>query len=210
MNLWLSSHLLVVGLFLCSAAPTPEECSQLVSPLSVDIGSKMLGSWNFLTGYTQSELFKDILKITESSSLNITKSSGGGVEFSEAVKMKGQCFSTEANVTTDGHTATVSKMNVTSVFHLLSSSDDCLVFYINSTIGNLDQMLSFMNVSFSGAEGTTIHSLYLMGRESTVKDSDMESFKHQASCLGFSGEPDFHHDLKKGFCTEGESVKLSF
>ncbi|XP_060945967.1 saxitoxin and tetrodotoxin-binding protein 2-like [Limanda limanda] len=209
MNLWLSSHFLVVGLLVCSAAPTPEECSQLVSPLS-DMGSKMLGSWNFLTGYTESELFKDILKITQSSRMNITKSSNDGVEFSEYNKMKGQCISSVANAKIDGDTGTVSKMNVTSVFQLLSSSDDCLVFNINSTIGNLDQMMSFMNVSFSGAEGTTIHSLYLMGRESTVKDSDMERFKHLATCLGFSGEPDFHHDLKNGFCTEGESIKLPF
>ncbi len=35
-------------------------------------------------------------------------------------------------------------------------------------------------------------------RESTVKDSDLEHFKQQASCLGFSGEPEFHYDTKKG------------
>ncbi|XP_034456458.1 uncharacterized protein LOC117770818 [Hippoglossus hippoglossus] len=210
MNLWLSSHFLVVGLFVCSAAPTPEECSQLVAPLSGDIASKMHGSWNFLVGYTQGELFNHFLKITESSRLHITNSSDGEVGFSENNKMNGQCFSSSSKATIDGDTATVSTMNVTSVFHVLSSSDDCLVFNINSTIGNLDQMLRFMNISISGAEGTTVQSLYLMGRESTVKDSDLEHFKHQASCLGFSGEPDYHHDLKKDFCTEGESVKLSF
>ncbi|CAB1421505.1 unnamed protein product [Pleuronectes platessa] len=210
MNLWLSSYFLVVGLFVCSAAPTPEECSQLVSPLSEDIGSKMLGSWNVLACYTQGELFHHILKITESSRLTITNSSDGGVEYSEHNKMKGQCFSSVAHVKIDGDTATVSMLNITSVFHVLSSSDDFLVFNVNSTIGNLDQTLNFMNISLSGVEGTTAHSVYLMGRETRVKDSDLERFKRQASCLGFSREPDFHHDQKKDFCTEAESVKLMF
>ncbi|XP_060948370.1 uncharacterized protein LOC133025662 [Limanda limanda] len=210
MNLWLSAHFLVVGLFVCSAAPTPEECSQLVSPLSVDIGSKMLGSWNVLACYTEGELFNYFLNLTESSRLNITNSSDGGVEFSEFNKIGGQCISSVAKVKIHGATATVSMMNITSVFHVLSSSDDSLIFDVNSTIGNMDQMMSFMNITVPGVEGTTAHTVYLMGRETTVKDSDLERFKQQASCLGFSREPDFHHDLKNGFCTEEESVKLKF
>lgn len=34
------------------------------------------------------------------------------------------------------------------------------------------------------------------GPGSTLKDSDLEHFKKQASCLGFSGEPDFHYNPK--------------
>lgn len=38
----------------------------------------------------------------------------------------------------------------------------------------------------------------LPGKESTMKDSDMEKFKQQASCFGFSKEPDFVYDPKNG------------
>ncbi|XP_019969456.1 saxitoxin and tetrodotoxin-binding protein 1-like [Paralichthys olivaceus] len=208
MNLWLTSHFLVVGLFVCSAAPTPEECSQLVSPVSLDDCSRMFGSWNFLVGYSDSELFNNILKVTDSSTVQIKKNSDGVLKFSEYNKMNGKCISSVANVTVDGDTATVSSMNVTSVFHVLSSSDDCLVFNINSTVGDIDQIMSVLNISVSGGEEAVVRSLYLMGRESTVKDSDLEHFKHQAICLGFSREPDFYHDSKKEFCTEAESIKI--
>ena len=35
-------------------------------------------------------------------------------------------------------------------------------------------------------------------KERTLKDSDLEKFKQQASCLGFSGEPNFDFDSKTG------------
>lgn len=35
-------------------------------------------------------------------------------------------------------------------------------------------------------------------RETTLKDSDREHFRKQASCLGFSREPDFTHDPNNG------------
>ena len=46
-----------------------------------------------------------------------------------------------------------------------------------------------------------VHSSFVFlfpARESTMKDSDLEHFKKQASCLGFTGEPDFHYDPKTG------------
>ena len=41
-------------------------------------------------------------------------------------------------------------------------------------------------------------SFFFPAKERTLKDSDLEKFKQQASCLGFSGEPDFEFDPKKG------------
>lgn len=60
-------------------------------------------------------------------------------------------------------------MNVTSVFHVLSSSDDCLVFNINSTVGDIDQIMSVLNISVSGGEEAVVRSLYLMGRKLEVR-----------------------------------------
>ncbi|KAF1382103.1 hypothetical protein PFLUV_G00160970 [Perca fluviatilis] len=70
---------------------------------------------------------------------------------------------------------------------------------INATVRDLDKFATMLklNVDVSGEE-VNVRALYLLGREATLKDSDLERFKQQASCLGFSGEPDFLYDPKKG------------
>ncbi|KAF1382104.1 hypothetical protein PFLUV_G00160980 [Perca fluviatilis] len=124
-------------------------------------------------------------------------------------KMKKTCVAASVKVTIDGNTATTSLANTTSMFHMLPSCDGCLLMSLNATVRDLDKLATLMklNVDVSGEE-VNIRSLYLLGREATLKDSDLERFKQQASCLGFSGEPDFLYDPKKGFCAEGEGLKL--
>ncbi|XP_040908738.1 uncharacterized protein LOC121191591 [Toxotes jaculatrix] len=204
-------HLLVAGLFLCCSALTPEECQRSVTPLSLADPQMMLGRWNFLVGYTDHEVFNEILKITDSSWLTISASPFSTTELvmSEENKIGGKCFGAMVNVTIDGNTAITSLANVTSVSRLLPSCDGCLVFSINSTARNIEKFLNFMNVSCAVTEDSfTVQSLYLMGRESAVKDSDLEHFKQQASCLGFSREPDFLYDPEKGFCVSGEGPRM--
>ncbi|KAG7225244.1 hypothetical protein INR49_014634 [Caranx melampygus] len=90
-----------------------------------------------------------------------------------------------------------SMLNVTSTFHLLPTCDSCLVFSINTTASNLSSLSKFLNMTTPiGDEEITAHSLYLLGKESTMKDSDIEKFKQQASCFGFSKEPDFNSVLR--------------
>ncbi|GLD70144.1 uncharacterized protein AKAME5_002146400 [Lates japonicus] len=209
MNLWFG-HFLFAALFLCSSALTPEECKPLVTPLSLADPSMMFGRTNFLVGYTDTELYNNMLKVTDSSWLNISASdTPNKVIISQENKMGGKCLSSLVGVTIDGDTATTSYANVTSVFHLLPSCDGCLVFNINSRARNIEKFLSLMNMT-STAEEITTHALYLLGPESTLKDSDLEHFKKQASCLGFSREPDFVYNPENGFCAEGEGIKMPF
>uniref|UniRef100_A0A8D0DCL9 Uncharacterized protein n=1 Tax=Sander lucioperca TaxID=283035 RepID=A0A8D0DCL9_SANLU len=210
MNRWLSAHFLVAGLFLSCSALTSEECQPLVTPLSLVDPSMMYGRSNFLVGYVDHNFYKGILKTTDSSWLNFTAStSANEVVMSQENKMNGTCLSTSVKVTIDGNTATTSIANITSVFHLLPSCEGCLVMSINATARDLDKFATMMklNVAVSGEEINS-RCLYLLGREATLKDSDLERFKQQASCLGFSGEPDFIFDPKKGFCAEGEGLKV--
>ncbi|XP_032395341.1 uncharacterized protein LOC116704168 isoform X3 [Etheostoma spectabile] len=51
-----------------------------------------------------------------------------------------------------------------------------------------------VNVTIDGNTGSGSR------KESTLKDSDVERFKQQASCLGFSREPDFLYDPKNELC----------
>ncbi|XP_037651774.1 uncharacterized protein LOC119503824 isoform X2 [Sebastes umbrosus] len=213
MNLWLSSHFLVAGLFLSSSALTPEECQPLVTPLSLADPSMMYGRMNFIAGYTDNEVYNAMGKLTQSYWMNITASPSSPNEAisTQQNKMNGTCLASTMTVTIDGNTATFSIGNMTSVFHLLPSCDGCLLMSVNNTARNIDKMLQMMkfNVNVTGEE---IHArgVYLMARESTLKDSDMEHFKKQASCLGFSREPDFLYDPKNVFCAEGEGIKMPF
>ncbi|XP_042292373.1 uncharacterized protein LOC121913688 isoform X1 [Thunnus maccoyii] len=212
MNLWFSIHFLFAGLYLSSSAPTPEECQQLVKPLSLDDHSVMHGRLNFILGYTDSEVFNSILKVTESSWMKITPSPDDAhkVLMSQENKMNGTCIGSEVNVTIKGDTAVGKVANVTSSFHVLESCSDCLVLSINSTSRDFSRVLDTMKLNIPAKEEIVARAFYLFSRESTVKDSDLEHAKKQASCLGFTKEPDFHYDSKKEFCTEGEGTRLTF
>ncbi|XP_072227244.1 uncharacterized protein [Leuresthes tenuis] len=213
MNLWLSCHLLFVALFLRSSALTPEECQPLITPLSLADPSVMYGKVNFLAGVTDHDAYKAILKVTESSWVNITESPSSTTEavMSEGSRINGTCMASGANVTIKDNIASATLTNMTWALHILPSCDGCIVFSLNSTAKNSKKMFELMNISIADdADEIHAHSLYLLGRQLTLKDSDLEHFKKQASCLGFSGELDFLFNPEKSFCKEGEGIKVPF
>ncbi|KAI9548448.1 hypothetical protein NQZ68_007304 [Dissostichus eleginoides] len=205
--------LLVSGLFLSSWALTPEECQPLVTPRSLADPSMMYNKPNFLAGYNDNKVFRAILKGTQSSLVEISASplSPQEVFMSHLNRMKGVCMHSTVNTTIDGDTATTSFANVTSKFHILPSSDSILVMSINSTASHFKKLLQMTQIDLEDAvDEISFHALYLLGRETTLSDSDMEEFKKQASCLGFSGEPHYIYNPENAFCTEEESIKMEF
>ncbi|XP_031734804.1 uncharacterized protein LOC116400854 isoform X3 [Anarrhichthys ocellatus] len=171
----------------------------------------MYGRLNFIMGYTDNEIYNDILKMTQSMWLNITPSpsSSNTVNFFQENKINGSCISLKFNTTIDGNTGLTSFGNITSMFHLLPTFDGYLLMSLSSTNRNLDKLLSMLNInSNTTAEEINVHALYLMGNGTALKDSDLEHFKSQASCLGFFKEPNFIYDPKNGFCAEGEGRKI--
>ncbi|KAM6973911.1 uncharacterized protein LKV04_015605 [Tautogolabrus adspersus] len=99
--------------------------------------------------------------------------------------------------------------NVSSTFQSLPTCDGCMVLNINYTSMNIHKLLEKINISSSTNEPELkAHALYLMANGTTLKDSDLEDFKKQASCLGFTGEPDFHYNPENEFCKEGEGVMI--
>ncbi|XP_075306491.1 uncharacterized protein LOC142368246 [Odontesthes bonariensis] len=213
MNLWLCCHLLFAALFHSSSALTPEECQPLVTPLSLADPSVMYGKVNFLAGFADHDVFKAILKVTESSWVNVTGSPSSPTEavMSEGNKINGICLDSRTNMTIKDDIASATLPNMTWALHVLPSCDGCLLLSINSTVKNTKKMLEMMKVSTADdADEIRARSLYLLGRELTVKDSDLEHFKKQASCLGFSGELDFLFNPEKSFCKEGEGIKFPF
>ncbi|XP_032395339.1 uncharacterized protein LOC116704168 isoform X1 [Etheostoma spectabile] len=203
--MWISSSFLVAGLFLSTSALTPEECQPLVKPLPLIEPSMMYGRWITIAGYVDGEGFNAILKATESTWVNVTQSpsSPNVVVTHEKDKINGTCVDFAVNVTIDGNTGSGSLVMdmINSKFHLLPSCEGCFVMNVNTTARNLDMIFQQLNFNMD-VTGEEIHvrALYLIGKESTLKDSDVERFKQQASCLGFSREPDFLYDPKNELC----------
>ncbi|KAK1893164.1 Saxitoxin and tetrodotoxin-binding protein 2 [Dissostichus eleginoides] len=206
----LQGLLLVSGLFLSSWALTPEECQPLVTPLSLaDPSMVRPPSGSFIH---HSAVFAAILKHMESSLWIISPSPSDpeGIVLVHEDKLNGVCMSTTANITIESDTASASVGNVfSSTFHLLPGCDGCLVLSMNTTARNMDNVVKLLKINITvTAEEVNLRCVYLLGREATLKDSDFDDFKKQASCLGFSGEPQFIYDSKNGFCAEGEGVKI--
>ncbi|XP_038134639.1 saxitoxin and tetrodotoxin-binding protein 2-like [Cyprinodon tularosa] len=210
MNLWLST-LLFASLLLRSSALTPEECQPLVSPISLADPSVLYGEKVFLAGYADHDFYKSLLKLTDSSWTNLTASPAGNNEIvmNQRNRMNGTCIKYSSTAKIEGNTLITSKLNMTSEFQVLPSCDGCMVININITSKNLKRALEVMKMSYMDMpDELNAHALYILGRRQTLTDSELEHFKKQASCLGFSGELAFHYNPEKSFCKEDEGITL--
>ncbi|XP_023148870.2 uncharacterized protein LOC111583854 [Amphiprion ocellaris] len=207
MNLWLRGHFLFAVLFVSSSALTAEECEPLIRPLSMADPSLLHGRTHLLVGYTDNDIFKAILNHTHSSWLNITAGEDGGLVITEANNMNGTCIGSKTNLTIEDDMARGLFADIQTGFHILPTCEGCLVFSVNSTADDIKKILEVFRVENpSDSHEFKARSVYLLGNKTTVKDSDMEYFKKQASCLGFHGEPDWTYNPDKEFCKEGETV----
>ncbi|KAM7003237.1 uncharacterized protein LKV04_004344 [Tautogolabrus adspersus] len=204
MYLWFSSLLLVVGLFQSSSALTPEECEPLVEPFSTFTPSYD-GRWIYIMGFIDSEPFKALKRSAKSLWVKFSPSTSSPRDFVESVGIRhpGYCKYASSPVTIVTNTAVVSKSNFTCTYRSLPTCKDCLVYTVDSI--NTNNALHIMNIT----NPTTIHevkqyrAVYLMAKKTTVKASELERFKKQARCLGFTWEPDFYYNPKNTFCERG-------
>ncbi|XP_034400429.1 uncharacterized protein LOC117738601 [Cyclopterus lumpus] len=210
MNLWLSTHFLVAGLFLSSWALTPEECRPLITPLSMT-PSMIYGKSHFLFGYTDNEVYNGFMKNIESYWNNVIPSTFGpnALNVSTENKLNGTCLSLNMNATVEDNTLIMKFDNFTSLNHMLPTCDGCLLYSFNRTFRNMDNMYHRMRLAaYATSEEHIMSGLHLFARGTTLKDSELEHFRKQASCLGFNREPDFIYDPKNDFCAEGEGLKI--
>ncbi|XP_068188680.1 uncharacterized protein [Antennarius striatus] len=213
MNLCFGGFVLLAGVFLSVSALTPEECQPLITPVSLADHSVIYGRHNFLAGYTDHEAMIAVVKVTESSwvSFSASESNPNEVVMFEDNKMNGQCYESRVNMLIEGDKVKMLLTNWTSEIDLLPSVDGCYALHSTSTISQIDPFLQMLNIdkTFGDVEFRA-QAFYLMCKQSSVTDSDLESFKKQAGCLGYSGEPTFKHEPQNGFCTEGAGIFLDF
>uniref|UniRef100_A0A8C2WJK0 Uncharacterized protein n=1 Tax=Cyclopterus lumpus TaxID=8103 RepID=A0A8C2WJK0_CYCLU len=202
MNLWLSTQFLVAGLFLSSWALTPEECRPLITPLSLKPSMVSL----YLSGFVYKllalkqnsdiwEVLPQFMPLALALPLPLVSFLRNGTCLFSVEMINIQFLSLVSNYS--------------GSFHMLPTCDDCLLYSFNRTATNLDKMFEKMELNINAtAEETHYRGLYLMARGTTVKDSDLENFRKQASCLGFNREPDFIYDPKNDFCSECEGRKI--
>ncbi|KAM8761685.1 uncharacterized protein AB9X84_006664 [Acanthopagrus schlegelii] len=213
MNLQFSSCFLFAGLFLSVSALTPEECQPLVTPLSLEDLSVLHGMTHFIMGYTDSAIYNELLNASSSYWMNVTTSpsSDKTLVIHQEHKLNGSCYGMTLNFTMDGNVVTVDVGSMSAEYHVLPGCDGCMVLSGNSSVKDLSQYFRFMNYESSIKIDKEVNArvFYLMAKERTLKDSDLEKFKQQASCLGFSGEPNFDFDSKTDLCKEGEGLNMA-
>ncbi|XP_022070952.1 uncharacterized protein LOC110966035 [Acanthochromis polyacanthus] len=205
MKLWFEAHFLFALLSVSSSALTPE-CEDLVKPLPLNEHSQVYGKSNFLLGYIDHDSFKTLLKAYDSSWMNVTFSP---FRMTQGNRINGTCFESVVNMTLEDNTARIQLPGLSADYKLLSSHDGLMLLSANITVANLQKVLESLKVEATVDAGeATIHGFYLYANETTVTDSDLEHFKKQANCLGFTGEPDFHYNPEKEFCEEGKGNRV--
>nr|BAR88510.1 tribytltin binding protein type 1 [Takifugu poecilonotus] len=209
--MWFGIHFLFAGLVLTISALADEECRPLKMPKSLADHSVLFGKMHFIAGYTDLDVFQAILNITDSSWIEFSDAPGNPEELVmfESNKLNGNCVTSNINITIDGNKATASGANFTSEFQLLPSCDGCLALIMNTTIKNLDSLLKLMKIDIK-PESNDVRALsfYLLANETSLPESDLENFKNQASCFGFTRDPDYQYDPKKAFCQKDEGVHI--
>ncbi|XP_049607836.1 saxitoxin and tetrodotoxin-binding protein 1-like [Syngnathus scovelli] len=200
----------------CSAAvasPPAEECAPLLAPLSLDNRQQLSGQWTFIAGYTDNKAYDAILKITDGSRLNISAAAHNDKDLFiyEEMGMNGTCYGSKMNISIDGNMASGKMQNISSTYQLLPTCDGCQVMNINSTASNLKDFLGAFGIHLDDIvnDQISIRALYLIAQGNKVTDSQLENFKKQAECLGFSGEPMFLIDPKKDFCEDHEVIMIN-
>ncbi|XP_038134592.1 uncharacterized protein LOC119779127 [Cyprinodon tularosa] len=210
MNLWLSS-LLFALLLLSSSAETPEECQPLVSPQSLADPSVMFGRVNLLAGYADHAFYKAMMKMAESSWTNITGSPADNNEILMHLRSRanGTCVKATTKAKIEGNAMTSGNQHGTSEVYLLPSCDSCIVFLMKTTMPDFGFLLKMIQPSDADMPvANTARALLLQGKGQSVTESEMEHFKKQASCLGFSGELDYLYNPDISFCKEEECIEM--
>ncbi|XP_061752714.1 uncharacterized protein LOC133550729 [Nerophis ophidion] len=196
-----------------SSVATDDECSPLTTPLSLDQRQQLTGTRNFISGYSDHDVYNAILKITQSSVMTFNESTFNDkdVFVYEEMKMNGTCYGTKLNISVDHNLASAIMGTISSTMHFLPTCEGCQVLSINSTARDLKTFLEAFQVYIPNNtnDEMKVRALYLFASGDSVKDSDLEHFKKQAQCLGFSGEPNFIFDPKEGSCAGSKIVMLN-
>ncbi|XP_030002891.1 uncharacterized protein LOC115428186 [Sphaeramia orbicularis] len=201
---------LVLGFCLSSSAPTHEECETMVTPKSLEDPSPLFHRWTFVMGFANHSVYQNMLTTTQSSWTRLSQlADHKEIAMHQSNKMNEKCFHSQTNVTIEGNTAKIELVNVTSELQVIPTHcDKCVALKVHSEAKHLNNVLHFLNYTFTAPDVFQNEAFYLMSTESMVEEADLDYFKKQAACLGFHGEPDFVYDPKNSFCEENEGLHI--
>ncbi|XP_077446524.1 uncharacterized protein LOC144066961 [Stigmatopora argus] len=196
------------------AVPTPDECTPLVAPQPLNERAKLIGTMKMISGFTDHVAYNAILKITDNTrfTMSADERNDKDLHFFEEMKLNGTCYGTKGNITVDGHVMSAKMLNFSSTLQMLPTCDGCMVMNINSSAHDLKTFLEAYGIHLDNVDNDEIHvhALYLFATdENSVKDAELEHFKKQAACLGFSGEPNFVLDPKHEYCDKDKVIMLN-
>nr|XP_057902825.1 uncharacterized protein LOC131101567 [Doryrhamphus excisus] len=204
----------VSALACLGVASSDKDCSPWVTPLSLADHQKMLGKWNLISAYTDHDVYNGIFKVTQSTRMTISESGASkDVVLYEEMRMNGTCYGSNFNISIQHDVASTSVANISTSFHLLPACDSCMVLSSNSSAHNLRAFLETFHIHIPNdiaiPDHINMRAVYLLAHQDHAKDADLDHFKEQAHCLGFSGEPVFMFDPKEGFCDGSDITMLT-
>ncbi|XP_041930531.1 saxitoxin and tetrodotoxin-binding protein 1-like [Alosa sapidissima] len=170
-------------LALTRAAPV---CEELVKPLHVEDLTPMMGKWWFLSGFSDNQSFRNILKVSNSSWITLTPS-GQAESFimSHGNKIDGKCEFATSNITLKS-----------GVLHAKQMAEgNLLIFEVTILPSGLD----YLTVKHKMVD-LNITSLYLFGRSAKLSETEQQAFQRQAECLGYSSPAPYTYDGVTELC----------
>ncbi|KAG5263649.1 hypothetical protein AALO_G00267130 [Alosa alosa] len=171
------------------AAPV---CEELVKPLHVEDLTPMMGKWWFLSGFNDNRLFRDILKVVNSSWITLTPS-GQAESFimSHGNKIDGKCEFTTSNITLKRSVLRVIQMfeghPVITEVTILPSGSDYLTMKMNHKMVDIN-----------------ISSFYIFGRSAKLSETEQQAFQRQAECLGYSSPAPYTYNGVTELCDQAK------
>ncbi|CAN9503580.1 unnamed protein product [Ophioblennius macclurei] len=208
MNRLLICHILSAVFCLIGAAPTEDECKDLVTPLSLADTSVLEGTGHMVLGYTDSAAFNTMLGVTQKSEINMTEIDGK-VVMDEELKINGTCYNVTVTNKIEGNKSIMEASNFSAVYEMLPACEGCWIISGNTTSSSIKQMFQFMKLNIDSEDKITARAIYLYIKDpSALKDEDRERFQKQARCLGFTGDPSFNYNPDNALCNPNEIVPM--
>nr|XP_046262116.1 uncharacterized protein LOC124068172 isoform X2 [Scatophagus argus] len=191
-------------LSLSAAAPTQDDCSHLIRPLTANELPQILGRWILIGGFSNNDIFDSVLENLESMWMSLNTTADNSTLLLDTANplptrhnhnaahlnppphrqtsAKGRCLRVAHNVTfVDDQTLEVRLEVASTNYKFLQTCHDCLLMHAYT-------------------KENSYQALYLFGRNKTLAATDLETFSQQAACLQFPQPAKFHYDPNKELC----------
>lgn len=195
MGVLTTASAVVALLALVRAAPV---CEELVKPLHLKDLTPITGKWWFLSGFSDNQLYTDILQVVNSSWITLTPSGQEDTLIvSQANKINGKCEFHSTNLTHKN-----GLLHMAEMFDGNPVTTEIAILPSGTGYGYLTMKMNHKMAN------NTIRSLYVFGRSAQLSEAELEALQRQAECLGYSTPAPYIYDGITELCNETQHKEM--